>query len=61
MSSGRFAVLKQLIGNCTCGDITYIPDPQAFFLSSKSVNEGQVRAARGAEYNTLSKDGKIQP
>lgn len=30
--------------NCTCCNITYIPNPQAIFLSPKGVDKGQIRA-----------------
>lgn len=46
---------------CTCCNITNVPNPQSFFLSSKGINKGQVRATRSTEQNTLLTDGEIQP
>lgn len=44
----------------TCCNIAYVPNPQAFFLPSKSINEGQVRATGSTEQNALLTDGEIE-
>lgn len=57
-SRAKRSVDRQL---CTCCNITNVPNPQSFFLSSKGINKGQVRATRSTEQNTLLTDGEIQP
>lgn len=46
--------------NCTCCNITYIPHSQAFLLSPKGIDEGQVGATRGTEQHTLFTGDKVR-